>query len=254
MRDRIGHKKEMKNAQVGDIPAQGNPREILETYVKDLDGVANAGKPSMVFLYAGGKVGRDHAFRRSMDNAVENSRVVQQHVLHSIPAFTSDSTQRAISRFRPSTNHDFRAAIGSKYFNTVQVNLFSVDPNTHPVMNGTNMPLIVFTNEKGEVAEILSGPGLRPATVFKTMTKIMQDQGYENFAKQVMMANKCMNLMYKAETDMRDTQSRRNSQSNQDKIAKLKEWIATCQKEYEDSLAAITKSEKSDAETVASNQ
>lgn len=251
MRDRIGHKKEIKDARADNVATQGSPREVLQAYVKGLDGVANAGKPSMIFLYANGRVNRDHPFRRSMENAVERSRVVQQHVLHNRRAFEADSTQRAISRFRPSTRHDFRAAIGTKYFNSLKVNLFSVDPNANPVMNGTNMPLIVFTDKDGEIKEILAGPGLRPVTVFKTMAKIMNDSGYENFARQVAIANKCMNLIYKAEVEIRDTSARRNSQSNQNKIANLREWIEKCQTEYEESLAAIEKTEK--PETVASN-
>lgn len=248
MRNRIGHKNNFKNATNEPAKSEGSAKEVLEQYVSSLSGVSNGDKPSIVFLYSSGSVARSHPMFRQLSGVTKSSKAVQQLLLHTRPAFIAESSDRAVPRPRPNTTHDFRVPIGSNYFNCVSVNLFNVQPTDNDKINCLTAPLIVITNPKGEVIDIHAGPSLRSANVFRSMTKVMQDLGYKNFASEIAKANKYLNMMYRAEVEVAELKARRQTTATKNKISQYSEAINQLETRYSETVEQINV-KSSDQET-----
>lgn len=242
MRNRIGHKDNFKNESNKPADTEASGREALTEYISKLSGVTTGDKPSLIFLSSTGKVDRKHPMFRQLDGVDKASKAVQQVVFHTRPAFISNASDRAVRRPRPNTVHDFRVAIGSNYFNCVNVNLFDVAVSDSNKINQFTAPIVIVTNAKGEVQDILTGRQIRSASVFKAMATVMQDSGYENFAMQVAEANKILNLLYRAEIELANVTARRATPANQNKASQYREAIKVGESKYEEAINAINPS------------
>jgi hypothetical protein len=248
VRSRIGHQKNFKTVTSKPAESEASLRQALEEYATGLPGVKDSGRPSIIFLYSYRNVDREDPMYARLQATAKACRAVEQTTLHSISAFTSDSSERAVQRPRPNTTHDFRVAIGSEYFDCIKVNLSDIDPQDNPKVNCLSVPVIIVTGADGQVVGTHTGAAAaRASTVFRSMAKAMRDMGYADFTRPVTDANKAMNMIYRAQIELKNLDARKSDAARDRNLAKMRAAIDAWQERYDEAMAKIVKAEPVDA-------
>ena len=162
-------------------------------------------KPNLIFYGVPSSKKNDPAARKCQE--------IEQDIL--FLAASTDPTPRAPSAI------DFRAAVASKAFNVVYVD---VSNTTSGPVTAAKAPLIVITNAKGEVKANLSGSSITASSLYSAMASAMKSDG-KDISKSVAKGAAVLSKMYANEVDIEEAKlkSSRSAKAQLETLGQVKE-------------------------------
>lgn len=244
MSGRINHASDFKKAA-----QSSNTTGKLEEFIQGISGISTAGKPSLIYLYTSGQLPKNDPAAQQLKVAMQKCLAVEKSILYT-RTFYAPLTATLVQSPTMGTRHDFRIAIGAKQFNVASVNLFGIEPLVNLDVNRFTVPMIVITDAQGKIAKVHKGSTLRTSSIFSTMTQVMREAGYNNFAAQVTQANRALDKVYKYECQIAKYGKTKSPQI-QAGIDKLRERI---DKEMETFNEAVAKCAEKDTTAQATRR
>jgi len=192
---------------------------MVQTYADAIAGVKGAGRASLIFFET-----REEKGERLTPQA-EASGLVKTNV------FKGEAEREKINRA------NFRAAIATKLFHCVIIDVTKVVPEKDKIFCSSNAPLILLTDKEGKVVKLLSGSSqCKTGTVYMWM-QTAQKAGGKDIDSVVSKINKAMIDLLKAEYRINlsnaEIGAARRAMGDADRESQVKTALSTIEKAEE---------------------